>query len=186
MPTAYLGLGSNEGDRLVHLRAAVKRLQAHDSLRVTAASPVYETEAHTVSPDEEQPSFLNAVLEMSAECSPEALLHAAHQVERAEGRVRKAGRQEWRPRPLDIDLLAVDDITCQTDDLTLPHPRLAERRFVLQPWADLAPNFVVPPPFDQSVQSLLDECADETKIRRTDHALSDEIDALASSEGVGA
>jgi 2-amino-4-hydroxy-6-hydroxymethyldihydropteridine diphosphokinase len=83
-------------------------------------------------------------------------------------------------------LLAVDDITCQTDDLTLPHPRLAERRFVLQPWADLAPNFVVPPPFDQSVQSLLDECADETKIRRTDHALSDEIDALASSEGVGA
>ena len=183
MPTAYLGLGSNQGDRLGHLRAAVERLHRYDLLRVVAASPVYETEAHTASPDEEQPSFLNAVLRVAVECSPESLLRIAQKVERAEGRVRDEDRPKWRPRPLDIDLLAVGGVTCQTDDLTLPHPRLAERRFVLRPWADLAPTFVVPPPFAQSVQSLLDECPDANNIRRTEHALSDEIDAPATSDG---
>ena len=181
MPTAYLGLGSNQGDRLGHLRAAAERLQRDDRLRVVAASPVYETEAHTVAPDEEQPSFVNAVLRVAVECSPETLLRVAHEVERAEGRVRDEDRPRWRPRPLDIDLLAVGSVTCQTDALTLPHPRLAERRFVLRPWADLAPNFVVPPPFDQSVQSLLDKCPDTTDIRRTENTLGDRITPTSPS-----
>ncbi len=170
MSTAYLGLGSNQGDRLRHLKAAVRRLHRYDPLRVVAASPVYETKAHTLSADEEQPPFLNAVLRVAVDCGPESLLHTAHVVERAEGRSRSS-EQRWGPRPLDVDLLAVDALTCQTDTLTLPHPRLGERRFVLRPWADLAPNFVVPPPFDQSVQSLLDQCPDTTSVRRTDDAL---------------
>lgn len=182
MPTAYLGLGSNQGDRLGHLQVAVERLHRYDLLRVVAASPVYETEAHTVSPDEEQPSFLNAVLRVAVECSPESLLRIAHEVEQAEGRVGEAVQQKWRPRPLDIDLLAVGSVTCQTDALTLPHPRLGERRFVLRPWADLAPNFAVPPPFDQSVQSLLDQCSDASDIRRTEHTLNDRTAAASPSE----
>jgi len=181
MSTAYLGLGSNEGDRLRHLQTAVEQLHGRETLRVETASPVYETEAHTVSPEEEQPSFLNAVLQVGAECSPEVLLHHAHAVERAEGRTRSAG-QKWRPRPLDIDLLAVGAVRCQTDTLTLPHPRLGERRFVLRPWADLAPNFVVPPPFDQTVHSLLDQCPDTTDIRRTRHTLNDRANAAPPSE----
>ena len=182
MPTAYLGLGSNEGGRLRHLRAAVERLHERDGLRVGAASPVYETEAHTRSPDEEQPPFLNAVLCVAIERSPEALLQTAHAVERAEGRER-ATEREWPPRPLDIDLLAVDTVTCRTDTLTLPHPRLAERRFVLRPWADLAPNFVVPAPFDQTVQSLLDQCPDDAPVRRADAQLDDLIDASSVHGG---
>jgi len=65
----------------------------------------------------------------------------------------------------------VGRMTCETETLTLPHPRLGDRRFVLRPWADLAPNFVVPPPFDRSVQALLDQCPDDAPLRRTDHRL---------------
>ncbi|WP_103018959.1 2-amino-4-hydroxy-6-hydroxymethyldihydropteridine diphosphokinase [Salinibacter altiplanensis] len=168
MPSAYLGLGSNKGDRLKHLHGAAERLHQRDGLRVTGVSPVYETEAHTPSPDETQPPFLNAVLRLAAEATPDVLLRTAHVVERAEGRAR-ATEQRWGPRPLDVDLLAVGALTRDTETLTLPHPRLADRRFVLRPWTDLAPNFVVPPPFDRSVQSLLDRCTDPAAIRRTEH-----------------
>ena len=172
MRTAYLGLGSNEGPRFGHLRAAVQHLRGHEAIWVVRLSPVYETEAHTRAPDDEQPPFLNAVLRARVECTPEALLRVALGVEDAEGRDRTTGRT-WEPRPLDVDLLAVGTATRRTDDLVLPHPRLAERRFVLRPWADLAPNFVVPPPFDQSVQSLLDQCTDSTDVCQTTHALGD-------------
>jgi 2-amino-4-hydroxy-6-hydroxymethyldihydropteridine diphosphokinase len=185
MSTAYLGLGSNEGNRRRHLRAAVGHLRGHDAISGVSASPVYETEAHTRAPEEEQPPFLNAVLRVHVECAPESLLRLAQAVEREEGRTRNADRT-WQPRPLDVDLLAVGTKTRRTDTLTLPHPRLAERRFVLRPWADLAPNFAVPPPFDESVQSLLDQCADATDIRRVDLPLRDVTDALAASDGAEA
>ena len=172
MVPAYLGLGSNAGPRLQHLRGAVERLYEREGLRDVTASPVYETEAHTASPDETQPPFLNAVLHVAVEWDPATLLRVAHEVERAEGRTRTSG-ERWRPRRLDIDLLAVGGLTRQTESLTLPHPRLAERRFVLRPWADLAPNFVVPPPFDQSVQALLNQCTDSASLRRTEHTLGD-------------
>lgn len=180
MSTAYLGLGSNEGDRHRHLRAAVEHLRAHEEVGGERVSPVYETEAHTRAPDEEQPPFLNAVLRVHVDCDPESLLRLAQAVEREEGRTRSAD-QTWQPRPLDVDLLAVGTETRRTDTLILPHPRLAERRFVLRPWADLAPNFAVPPPFDQSVQSLLDQCTDATDIRQTTHALGDRITPGSSS-----
>ena len=169
MPLAYLGLGSNQGARREHLQAAVDRLSAQDALRVLGASPVYETEAHTRPSSGPQPPFLNAVLRAAITDSPEALLRTAHAVEGAEGRTRPAER--WAPRPLDIDLLAVGQKTRRTDFLTLPHPRLGERRFVLRPWADLAPNFPVPPPFEAPVHRLLTDCPDDTALRRTAHTL---------------
>lgn len=174
MPTAYLGLGSNEGNRPRHLRAAAEHLYAHDAVRSGKVSPVYETEAHTWGPDEEQPPFLNAVVRIHVDCEPEMLLQLAQAVEQAEGRTRTADRK-WQPRPLDVDLLAVGRQTRQTEDLILPHPRLSERRFVLRPWADLAPNFIVPVPFDQSVQALLDQCPDEASVHRTDAAFGEGI-----------
>ena len=182
MSTAYLGLGSNEGNRRRHLRAAVDHFHGHDAIWGMSVSPVYETEAHTLGPDEEQPPFLNAVLRACVDCTPESLLRLAQAVERDEGRTRNAD-QTWQPRPLDIDLLAVGTETRRTDALILPHPRLAERRFVLRPWADLAPNFAVPPPFDQSVQSLLDQCTDSTDIRQTTCALGARLDASSPVDG---
>jgi 2-amino-4-hydroxy-6-hydroxymethyldihydropteridine diphosphokinase len=178
MTIAYLGLGSNRGDRRAHLRAAVAGLGAEDSVRLTGCSPVYETEAHTVDPADEQPPFLNAVIEVEVTCSPERLLRIAQRLERREGR-RRDEQARWTPRPLDVDLLVIGDRTCETEDLTLPHPRLAERRFVLRPWADLAPNFVVPPPFDATVRTLLRACPDTASIRRTTASLGS---APSSSE----
>jgi len=169
MRTAYLGLGSNLGDRWAHLRAAVAGLEEAEGVRVATCSPVYETEAHTTDPGEEQPPFLNVVLEVEVACSPKQLLRIAKRLEREEGRTESAER--WAPRPLDVDLLVVADETHQSDTLTLPHPRLADRRFVLRPWADLAPDVRVPPPFDATVQDLLAACPDSTTIERRDGSL---------------
>lgn len=179
MNTSYLGLGSNVGNRRTHLQAAVAGLQRRGDIRVNAVSWVYETEAHTWDPDETQPSFLNAVVEIEETTSPERLLRTAQALEREAGR--EPAAESWAPRPLDVDLLAVDHITRQSDALTLPHPRLADRRFVLQPWADLAPAFVVPPPFDASVEDLLRACPDTAALRRTEIRLS--VPSSAKSRG---
>lgn len=170
MKTAYLGLGSNVGDRRRHLQAAVDGLGRGTGVVVQAVSPVYETEPHTLNPGEEQPAFLNAVVEASVGGTPERLLDHAHALEEAEGRTRKTAR--WAPRPLDVDLLVVGRETRRTERLTLPHPRLAERRFVLRPWADLAPDFVVPPPFDAPVRMLLERCPDTTTVRQLSWTLT--------------
>jgi len=170
VPTAYLGLGSNEGDRLAHLQAAVKRL-AERAGRVTAVSAVYETAAHTLDSAGPQPAFLNAVVRLETDRSPEALLRIAQSLERAAGRPGVEERERWSPRPLDVDLLVVGPATRSTETLRLPHPRLGERRFVLRPWADLAPNLEVPPPFESTVATLLERCTDDGAIRRTSHSL---------------
>ena len=170
MKTAYLGLGSNVGDRRRHLQAAVEGLGQGAEVVVQAVSPVYVTEPHTLEPEEEQPAFLNAVVEASVGWAPERLLGHAQALEEAEGRTRETAR--WAPRPLDVDLLAVGGETRRTERLTLPHPRLAERRFVLRPWADLAPDFVVPPPFDAPVRTLLERCPDTTSVRRLSWTLT--------------
>lgn len=167
--TAFLALGANRGRRWAHLQGGLARLNEEDGVTVVEASPVYETEAHTVRPEDRQPPFLNAVIRVETTRSPEALLRIAHEVERAEGRCREG--EHWAPRSLDVDLLAYDEEVREEEGLTLPHPRLDERRFVLQPWADVAPNFVVPPPFDQSVQALLDQCSDTGAVERTDREL---------------
>lgn len=168
---AYLGLGSNRGERQSHLQAAVDGLRSMADVRVTAASPLYETEAHTLDPDEEQRPFLNAVVEAEVACSPEELLEQAHKLEAQQGRVR-GDEKRWRPRPLDVDLLAVGPVTRRTDTLMLPHPRLAERRFVLRPWAEIAPTYRVPTPFNASVECLLKQCPDTASIQRSELSLS--------------
>jgi len=165
---AYLSLGSNQGNRMEHLRAAVMALQDEEGVDVSAASPVYETEAHTLDPDEEQPAYLNAVVEVRTTRTPEQLLDVAQRIEAERGRQRE---RRWAPRTLDVDLLVVGTETRDTDRLTLPHPRLGERRFVLRPLADLAPNLRLPPPFEAPVFEALHACSDATEVRRVDDVL---------------
>jgi 2-amino-4-hydroxy-6-hydroxymethyldihydropteridine diphosphokinase len=128
---AFLGLGSNLGDRLAHLRAAVASLPD-----VVAVSDVYETDP--VGGPEQGP-YLNCVAELDTDLSPRALLAAAQAAERAADRVRTV---RWGPRTLDVDVLLVDDLTVDEPDLVVPHPRMFERSFVLIPLSDLAPELV--------------------------------------------
>jgi 2-amino-4-hydroxy-6-hydroxymethyldihydropteridine diphosphokinase len=171
---AFVALGSNLGDRAAGLRAAVRGLDAHPHVRVTATSPVYESAAHTLRPDEAQPSYLNAVVRLRTTLAPEALMAALLRLERLAGRDRSAARR-WAARTLDLDLLLFGDLTCKTPALTVPHPRLGARRFVLRPLADLAPNLRVPPPYDTTVRALLARCPDphalsSTNLRLRPHA----------------
>ncbi|MDQ3146463.1 MAG: 2-amino-4-hydroxy-6-hydroxymethyldihydropteridine diphosphokinase [Actinomycetota bacterium] len=125
---AFLGIGSNQGDREAFLRLAVRSLPD-----VVAASPVYET--HPVGGPEGQGAYLNAVVELDTALDPHQLLAAARAVETAAGRVRA---ERFGPRTLDVDVLLVGDLTVDEPDLVVPHPRMWRRRFVLAPLADLA------------------------------------------------
>jgi len=128
---AYLGLGSNLGDRLANLERAVRLLARHPGIRLVRSSRVYETEPVG---GPAQPDYLNAVLEAETELSPQELLRACLGVEETMGRVR-TGR--WGPRVIDVDLLTYDDLEIDEPDLTVPHPRMHERGFVLIPLAEL-------------------------------------------------
>jgi 2-amino-4-hydroxy-6-hydroxymethyldihydropteridine diphosphokinase len=130
-PRAYLGLGSNLGDRARYLREAVATLAEVGSTRT---SPVYET-APVGGPD--QGPFLNLVVELRTDRSPRELLGLCHRLEAAAGRVRDV---RWGPSTLDVDVLWVEGATVDEPDLIVPHPRLWERRFVVAPLHDLAPE----------------------------------------------
>lgn len=132
MTRAYLGLGSNLGDRGAHLRAAVAALPD-----VAAVSPVYESEPVGGPPG--QSPYLNLVVALDTELSARELLDVAHQLETAAGRVRT---EKDGPRTLDVDVLLVGDLAVDEADLVVPHPRMWRRRFVLAPLADLAEGAV--------------------------------------------
>jgi len=132
---AFLGLGSNLGDRRGLLTAAVASLR--DAGDVVAVSPVYETEP-VGGPDDQGP-FLNVVVELATTDSPRALLERCRRLERAAKRVRTV---RFGPRTLDADVLLVGDAVVDQPDLQVPHPRMWERRFVVAPLADLAPDLV--------------------------------------------
>jgi 2-amino-4-hydroxy-6-hydroxymethyldihydropteridine diphosphokinase len=134
---AYVGLGSNVGDRLGHLRAAVAALRAHDGIDVVATSGVYETDP--VGPP--QSDFLNAVVELATDLAAEELLRVFKQIETDLGRV---PRERWGPREIDLDLLVHGDRRLESDDLVVPHPRIAARAFVLVPLEELAPALEIP------------------------------------------
>ena len=139
---AFLGLGSNLGDRWANLRAAVAGLPD-----VIAVSGVYETDPVGGPPG--QDPYLNAVVELDTELSPRRLLELAWRLEDESGRVRG---ERWGPRPLDVDVLMVGDLVVDEPELTVPHPRLRERSFGLVPLADIAPDLVPDPPADPSVR----------------------------------
>jgi 2-amino-4-hydroxy-6-hydroxymethyldihydropteridine diphosphokinase len=135
----YLGLGSNVGDRAAHLRAAVAALRGH-GVKVEAVSSAYQTEP--VGEILDQPDFLNAAVRIRTELDPEALLDLCKAIEVEQGRM--LGGQRHGPRPLDVDLLLLGDLELESDRLTLPHPQVSSRRFVLEPLLELDPELALP------------------------------------------
>jgi len=133
---AYLALGSNLGDRAAFLQFAVDRLAAADGVAIEAVSRVYETAPVGGPP---QDAFLNAVVAVDTMLDPRALLGLAQRVEDAAERVRA---ERWGPRTLDVDVLLYDDVELDDPELTIPHPRMWERGFVLAPLRDVAPELV--------------------------------------------
>ena len=139
MRVGYLGLGSNVGEREAHLSAALELL-GERGVEVEAVSSTYETEP--VGEILDQADFLNAVARVRTGLEPEALLDACKEVEAARGRQFDAPRHS--PRPLDVDLLLLGDLELSTERLTLPHPEVGARRFVLVPLLELDPELALP------------------------------------------
>lgn len=132
MSRVFLGLGSNQGDRWKLLREAVSSLPD-----VVAVSPVYETDP--VGGPSGQGPYLNCVVELGTDLPPRRLLGICHRLETAADRVR---HDRWGPRTLDVDILLIEGTEMADPDLQIPHPRMRERRFVLEPLRDLAPDLV--------------------------------------------
>jgi 2-amino-4-hydroxy-6-hydroxymethyldihydropteridine diphosphokinase len=141
---AYIGLGSNLGDRRAMIAGALDRLKPR------RVSSIVETEPWGL---RNQPRFLNAVAEIETDLEPDALLDRLLDAERGLGRVRQ---EKWGPRTIDLDLLLYDDRRVSSDALTVPHPHLHERRFVLEGLAELCPDRRVPG-LDRTVRELLEE-----------------------------
>lgn len=146
---AALALGSNVGDREGHLRHAIEGLR--EALRVLAVSRFLETDPVGGPP---QGRYLNAAVVVEGDLDPRGLLALARKLEGGAGRVRGAVR--WAPRPLDVDLLLVNGLVVKEPDLEIPHPRMHERRFVLEPLAEIAPDWVVPG-LGRTVRRLLED-----------------------------
>lgn len=152
MIEAGLSLGTNLGDRLANLRNAANRINAFPGMTILARSRIYESAPVGVKPQYLHLNYLNAVLIIATEMDVNSLSTRVHTIEADMGRVRTADR--FAPRPIDIDILYAGDEIRNEDDLTLPHPRWAERRFVIQPLADVRPGFIFPGS-NQTVEQIL-------------------------------
>ena len=153
-----LGLGSNLGDREEHLRRALASLEQR-GVRVLQSASLYITEPRDIT---DQPWFINTVFNAETQWQPMELLAECLEVEREAGRVRTIA---GGPRPLDIDILFYGSLEFRSEELIIPHPRYAERRFVLVPLVELAPDFR-DPVRGQTMRELLQRCPDAGEVRR--------------------
>jgi len=149
MSRAFIGIGSNQGDRLTHIFESMRALNATAGVHVCQVAVITETEPVGGPP---QDRYLNTVVEVETSLAPRELLRILRDVERQRGR--RPSAERWGPRPIDLDLLLYEDQVVDEEDLTVPHPRMHERRFVLEPLAQLAPQFIHPV-MKQSIQELL-------------------------------
>lgn len=138
MVKAYLGLGSNMGDRAHQLQQAIQIIDRFQHIDVTSVSPIYETEPVGYT---DQPQFLNLCIEIDTTLKPQELLKRCLETEQALHRVRKI---RWGPRTLDVDILLYGNEIIEEDNLIIPHPRMVERAFVLIPLNDIASKHIEP------------------------------------------
>ena len=158
MVEAYLGLGSNIGDREQQLKEAIERLRHEEGIQVQRVSSVYETKPVGYV---EQPDFLNLCVQVQTTLAPEILLERCLNIEQALHRVRK---ERWGPRTMDIDVLLYGDSIIETERLTVPHPRMTERAFVMIPLNEIASQ-VIEPRSQQAIQSLVQPDATVVKYK---------------------
>jgi 2-amino-4-hydroxy-6-hydroxymethyldihydropteridine diphosphokinase len=154
----FLLLGSNQGNPVSNLERALEHI-AKEAGQVAACSSLYTSAAWGV---KDQPDFLNQVVEINSAHSPEVLLQKILHIEQQMGRVR---REKWGPRLIDIDLLFYGDKVINTPALVVPHPGIPERKFTLQPLAEIAPDFLHPVS-KKTVAELLRECRDTLEVKR--------------------
>lgn len=159
MHKVYLILGSNEGDRKKYIREAITNISNLPNSRIISESSVYQTEAWG---RDNLPAHLNVVLEINTDLEPFELLNQLQYIELNLGRTRT---DKWGIRTIDIDILYYDDMIINTDQLTIPHPLIQERKFVLVPLAELAPA-MLHPKFQLSNADMLAQCIDELKVEK--------------------
>lgn len=159
MNIAYLILGGNKGDKLKNLQVAIEQLEKKAG-RVLKKSDIYVTAAWG---NTDQPDFFNQVVCLQTELSAHELLNQLLKIEEESGRIRDA--QKWMERTLDIDILFFNDSIIKTDNLTIPHPYIQDRKFVLIPMAEVAPEFMHPE-LNKNIKTLLDECKDELEVKK--------------------
>ncbi|MFP4349618.1 MAG: 2-amino-4-hydroxy-6-hydroxymethyldihydropteridine diphosphokinase [Thermodesulfobacteriota bacterium] len=154
MHRAWISLGSNMGDKIGHCRIGMKGLEASGHSVITGVSRYYRTAPVDYT---DQEWFVNAAVEIETRLDPFELLKEIHAIEKGAGRDRAGVR--FGPRTLDMDILIFDQVNLKTSELTLPHPRMHKRRFVLQPLCDIDPT-ILHPVFEKTVQELLDAVDD--------------------------
>ncbi len=142
MATIFVGIGSNLGERMNHVQTAVAHLHTDSDWTVIIVSPWYETAAITLSPSDPQSPYINGVIALHTTLSPHIVLQRLHTIEAKMGR--PLPRAKWSARTIDLDLLAYDHTILENPQLTLPHPELAKRLFVLLPLRDIAPDWLHP------------------------------------------
>ena len=155
----YLGIGSNIGDKEINIFTAIAALDVRDEIIVKRTASIYETEPMYKT---DQPTFFNTVVELETTLLPESMLQVCQGIELMLGRPQNHKKNE--PRVIDLDILAYETKSVDIINLKIPHPQLFARKFVLVPWAEISPDFMVQD-YGRSVSELLSLCPDTSSVR---------------------
>ena len=164
MSIAYIGFGSNIGDRLAYIQSAIHTLSETEGITLQKTSSIYTTDPIGY---ESQAQFLNGVAAIQTSLSPLSLLHTLKDIETTIGRKH---RIRWGPREIDLDILIYADLCVQTEKLVIPHPEMHLRGFVLVPLTEIAPN-LVHPVFQESIQTLRNRLEDDKSVLRKEDCI---------------